>query len=100
MFKFFTLLVAQVESTMSSQFLSEEDENFGKKCHALVLSGGGAHGSYEAGVMWSLFKSKPEDFKYDVVTGVSAGSINALAFSAFEIGDELNFIEWISKTWE
>ena len=97
MFKFFTLFVV---STVSSQFLSEEeDDNFGKKCHALVLSGGGAHGSYQAGVMWSLFKSKPEDFRYDVVTGVSAGSINALAFSAFEIGDELNFTEWISETW-
>jgi hypothetical protein len=43
---------------------------------ALVLSGGGAHGAFAAGVLsgWSEARSRPE---FDVVTGVSAGAIIA-----------------------
>lgn len=98
MYKYLSLAVI-----VSAQFLSHEDANddvdFGNKCHALALSGGGSHGSYEAGVLWSLVKGKPNDFKWDVITGVSAGSINALAISAFKIGDEMNMIEFLTETW-
>ena len=52
-----------------------------KSCKALSMSGGGSEGAYEAGGLWGLFFNTPEDqrdkFAYDVVTGVSAGSINA-----------------------
>ena len=81
----------------SAEFLSKEDNR--KKCTAVALSGGGSHGAYEAGVLQSLIQSNPKDFEYDVVTGVSAGSINALAVSAFEIGDEVNMVQWISDIW-
>ena len=63
------------------------------------MSGGGSHGSYEAGVLYSLINSNPKDFEYDVITGVSAGSINALAASVFEIGDEVTMVNWLSDTW-
>ena len=50
-----------------------------KKCRALVLSGGGARGAYEAGVVWGLTHyGDPSDYYWDVHTGVSAGSINTL----------------------
>lgn len=65
------------------------------------MSGGGALGAYEAGALWGLIKNakNPDDFKYDVVSGVSAGSINALAVSLFEKGDEMNMVEWLSEKW-
>lgn len=49
----------------------------GKKCRALVLSGGGTNGAWEAGVIWGLTHyGDPADFAWDVHTGISAGSIN------------------------
>ena len=40
---------------------------------AVVLSGGGARGAYEAGVWKALRKLH---IKYDIVTGTSIGAIN------------------------
>jgi len=37
--------------------------------------------------------------KYNVVTGVSAGSINSMAVSMFEIGDEANLVQTMSDMW-
>ena len=64
--------------------------------------GGGAHGAYEAGVLWGLIKEakNKKDFEYDVITGVSAGSINALASSTFPKGDEEAMVEYLSTTWQ
>lgn len=53
-------------------------------CKALVLSGGGNDGAWEAGVMWGLANyGNPDDFHWDVVTGISAGSINAAGIAGF-----------------
>ena len=50
------------------------------KCRALVLSGGGANGAWEAGVMWGLAHyGDAQDFYWDVHTGISAGSINTIS---------------------
>ncbi len=48
---------------------------------ALVLSGGGARGAYQAGVIRQLSRSLP-DLRFDIVTGVSAGAINASFIAA------------------
>ncbi|HEU5478748.1 MAG TPA: patatin-like phospholipase family protein, partial [Candidatus Tumulicola sp.] len=45
---------------------------------ALVLSGGGAHGAYEAGVAQSLLQRE----RFDVICGVSIGAINAALIAA------------------
>lgn len=47
----------------------------GKKVKVLVLSGGGANGIYQIGVLDSLVHSG-EDIKYDLVAGTSAGALN------------------------
>ena len=48
-------------------------------CTALALSGGGSNGAWEMGVLWGfLHYGNPDDFRYDVLTGISAGSINAI----------------------
>ena len=48
---------------------------------ALVLGGGGAKGSYEVGVWKALNKL---NMKFDIVTGVSIGSINGAFYVANE----------------
>jgi predicted acylesterase/phospholipase RssA len=64
------------------------------------MSGGGSNGAWEAGVLWGfLHYGNPKDYKYDVISGVSAGSINTAALSAWKIGDELAASEWLSDNW-
>jgi len=59
-----------------------------KKCRALALSGGGDKGAYEAAVFHGLYENLPaEELQYDVITGVSAGSLNTLALSTFDPTD-------------
>ena len=42
-------------------------------CRILALSGGGAHGSFEVGVINHL---DTMGYSWDIITGVSVGSIN------------------------
>ena len=52
------------------------------KAHlALVLSGGGARGAYQAGVLRGLARRLP-DLRFSIITGVSAGAINATFIAA------------------
>jgi NTE family protein len=48
---------------------------------ALVLSRGGARGTYEAGVLSYLldhvYPKLPEGFEFDIVSGTSVGTIHA-----------------------
>ena len=56
-------------------------------CRGLVLSGGGNNGSWEAGVMYGLVNNgNPADFEWDIISGVSAGSINTLAVAGWPLG--------------
>jgi NTE family protein len=48
---------------------------------ALVLSGGGARGAYQAGVLRGLSRRLP-DLRFSIITGVSAGAINASFIAA------------------
>ena len=51
------------------------------------MSGGGSNGAWEAGVVWGLVHyGNSEEFQYDVVSGISAGSINAAAMAGFPLG--------------
>jgi len=70
-------------------------------CHALVLSGGGNNGAWEVGVLWGLLNyGVASDYTYDVVTGVSAGSINAAAMAGWKVGDEFKCVQWLSDMWK
>ena len=69
-------------------------------CYALALSGGGSNGAWEAGLLWGLTHyGNPDDFKWDIVTGISAGSINTSAMSVYAVGDEIAASEFISLAW-
>lgn len=48
---------------------------------ALVLSGGGARGAYQTGVLRCLARHFP-DLRFPIITGVSAGAINAVHYAA------------------
>lgn len=67
-----------------------------------MLGGGGTKGAYEAGVFWGLVNGAKDksEYAYDVITGVSAGTINGGALSVFEIGDELHAAQVISDYWQ
>ena len=92
----FTMARAEEDSNYSIGGLLE----FTETCTALVLSGGGSNGAWEAGVLYGLLhEGDPSLFTYDVVTGVSAGSINASGMSAFAKGDEVAATEHISEAW-
>ncbi|MEO0557261.1 MAG: patatin-like phospholipase family protein [Bacteroidota bacterium] len=63
-----------------ARFSSDPDEeplpHEGGHGTALVLTGGGARGAYQAGVLSGLAKLSPS-FQPDILTGVSAGALNA-----------------------
>ena len=64
------------------------------------MSGGGSNGAWEAGVIWGLTHySNPADFSYDVLSGISAGAMNAVAMAGFAKGQEAVMSEWLSDVW-
>lgn len=68
-----------------------------EKCRALILSGGGSNGAWEAGVLWGLLHNgNPADFEWDYLSGISAGSINTAGLVGWAIGDEFNATQWLS----
>lgn len=63
----------------------------------LVLTGGGARAAYQVGLVRHLAKRLPE-FHFDVLTGVSAGAINA-SFLASHPGSAAEATQDLSQIW-
>ena len=81
--------------------LFTEVEAGDKKCRALVLSGGGTNGAWEAGVVWGLTHyGNPEDFEWDMHTGVSAGSINTAGLAGWDPKQTVESTEYLSSMWQ
>lgn len=62
---------------------------------AIVLNGGGARGSYQAGALRALYEIiKKDQNLFDIITGNSAGAINAifLASKARDWGDSTQYL--------
>jgi len=91
-----TLTLALLSSTTQAEALVR------KSCNALAMSGGGSKGAFEAGALWGLVKTdpNPEKYKWDVVTGVSAGSLNAAIVTGFAPGEEDEMVEYASDLWK
>ena len=69
-------------------------------CYALVLGGGGSASAYETGYLWSLINhDDPTKYEYDMVTGLSGGSINALGIAGFPKGTEKEMVDWLTEHW-
>ena len=73
----------------------------GEYCYALALEGGGDKGAYQAGALAQIIEdSDADEIQYDVVSGVSVGSINAGFLAGFSKGQELEAVEEMLKNWE
>ncbi|OMJ72663.1 hypothetical protein SteCoe_28831 [Stentor coeruleus] len=71
------------------------------KCRILAISGGASYGAYEAGAFSGLVEFlHPDDVMYNVIVGISVGSINALGLSQFEYGQEKQASEYLINTWQ
>jgi NTE family protein len=70
----------------------------------LVLSGGGARGAYEVGVLAHLFEhvlpKLPPDFDFDVVSGTSVGAIHASYVAATSKWEGAQRARGLSDTWK
>jgi NTE family protein len=64
---------------------------------ALVLSGGGARAAYQVGCLRHIAQAIPE-YRPDILTGVSAGAINAVHLAAYR-GDWLDAVEKLRTLW-
>ena len=57
-------------------------------------------GNYEVGVLFSFLDHlPPEEIQYDVVTGVSIGSVNAATIGMFEKGREKEAFDLLKDYW-
>src|SRR5258706_16418931 len=63
----------------------------------LVLAGGGARAAYQVGVLRGFARHFP-DVEFDIITGVSAGAINALFLAAHD-GPLLEAADRLSEVW-
>lgn len=64
------------------------------------MRGGGTKGAYEVGALRAMAHMlDPIDIAYDVIEGVSIGSINAAALAGFEKGDEKSGIDFLQDLW-
>lgn len=95
-----TLLLAAISIHFvdsKNEFLSEGNR---ARCRVIAFEGGGDKGGYQAGVLKGLSNILPtEELAWNVVTGVSAGSLNGGVFSGFPIGEEYEAIEYMLKAW-
>lgn len=70
---------------------------------ALVLSGGGAKGVFEAGVLKACHHT---GLTFDVITGSSIGAINAVLFAEYlrrrqrDLDDAVRFFNYVLTMWE
>ena len=73
--------------------------NAGTPCRALVLEGGGDKGAFQAGALSQMFAMIPEEIQYDVMSGVSVGSLNTAALAMYVKGDEANMTAFLLDVW-
>ncbi|HEY8848078.1 MAG TPA: patatin-like phospholipase family protein, partial [Thermoanaerobaculia bacterium] len=65
---------------------------------AIVLTGGGARAAYQVGVLRAVARHFP-DTRFDIITGVSAGAINALFLASRQTALPETIAE-LSGLWE
>ena len=65
---------------------------------ALVLGGGGARAAYQAGVIRSIARRHPK-LRFPILTGVSAGAINATFLASFE-GTPTEAADALGNLWD
>src|SRR5690348_1801450 len=78
------------------------DRQGGRRRVAMILSGGGARGAYEVGVLWYIFDDLVRVLgappRIDVLCGTSVGAINA-CFLAAHLGDTVLGLRRLVELW-
>lgn len=99
MFKTLKLTISALLTFSSAEKL--KTNNGAPLCKALGLSGGGALGAYEAGALWGMYGATTDKnaYDYDVVTGVSAGALNAAGIALFGKGETGEMVKFLSDCW-
>lgn len=65
-------------------------------CRILSLSGGGAHGAFQGGVLNKLHDSGK---RWDIITGISVGSLNGMMLGMFRPQDQQKGMDLITTVW-
>lgn len=65
---------------------------------ALVLSGGGAKGAFQVGVLHSLVQR--EALAYDIITGVSVGALNGSFLAQYPKADFVRGVDDLRRFWQ
>ncbi len=65
-------------------------------CRILTLSGGGAHGAFQAGVIKNLHE---RGLKWDIITGISAGSFNTGMLGSYSSDDQASGVKLMESLW-
>jgi len=69
-------------------------------CRGLALEGGGSLGAYQAGALLALTQLlSPPEVEWNVVSGISTGSLNAAGVSLFPMGQEADMAQFIQDVW-
>ena len=81
-------------------FLSLAGVQADQYCRALALEGGGSLGAYQVGALIGLTQQMPgPDIEWNVVTGISTGSLNAVGLSLFPMGQETEMAQFLKEIW-
>ena len=64
----------------------------------VVFGGGGARASYQVGVLRAIARKRP-DFRFPVITGVSAGGINSVFLAAAGADTRLHPVDQLTELW-
>lgn len=108
--KFFLILLNILYFVITHESNQTKGQNYSKplyrhntkhnkdKCYVLALEGGGDKGAYQAGALKGLV-AHANDTKWDIITGISVGSLNAAAMAIYDLGDEHEATDFLLKQW-
>lgn len=92
-----TILYLYLNILVLSFIYSKKNQD---KCYVLALEGGGDHGAYQAGAIQGLVDQLPgEEVIWDVITGISVGSLNGAGMAIHEKGKEKDAAKFLLDTW-
>ena len=90
------ILVVAVVATLAAVTLAEENG----KCYALAMQGGGDKGAYQAGAFIGTVEALGEaQTRYQSISGVSVGGLNAGFISACKQGEERACAQGLADFW-
>lgn len=91
--------MAKILKIALSFFIASTVVSDDQYCRVLALAGGGDAGSYQAGVIKGLVDTEPTTH-WDIITGISVGSLNGAGLSIFDIGQEKEAADFLVNIWK